>query len=174
MTKRRAPFTFENALTRVASEIGWTEAARIVGQAERTIRRWSEPDTTAQISLEASLKLDVAFHAAGGEGFPFFRCYAMRLDAESLAAVPGREQLLAGAARSAKESGEAVAAILGAAHPNALPADFAIAEREIEETMAALTVSLAALRARRDGLDNDDGEAERPRALGVAPTMQTA
>jgi hypothetical protein len=148
MTKRRLPLTFENALTKVAGVIGWPEVARICGQVERTCRNWSEPDTTAAISLDAARKLDVAFLAAGGEGAPFLICYATRIEADSLAATPGREQLLDSIGKAARESGEAVCATLSAALPNASPAHFAIAERELEESICALTHSLAALRIR--------------------------
>jgi hypothetical protein len=149
VTKLRAPVTFENALTVVAGVIGWARVAEICGVAERTARNWSEPDTTAGITLEAALRLDVALHAAGGEGAPFFRCYATRLDVESLAACPGREALIAGAAVASKESGEAVAASLVATKPGARSIDFALAERELEEAIAAKTNLLAAVRARR-------------------------
>lgn len=161
MTKRRLPLTFENALTKVAGLIGWDETAKICGQSPRTVRNWSEPDTTASITLEACLKLDVAWHAAGGEGAPFHDCYETRLQVESYAAVPGREALIACAARAAKESGEAVSATLIAAHPAAQPADFAVAEREIEESINALHSQLAALRARRtSSIAGHDGGAE--------------
>jgi hypothetical protein len=174
MTKVRAPLTFENALTKVAAVIGWEEVARITGQAERTVRNWSEPDTTAAISLEAALKLDVALHAAGGEGFPFFRCYATRLDADSLAACPGREELIASAATASRESGEAVAASLLATRPSATQADLAIAERELEESIEAKTNLLAAVRARRVAIGNhllDEEDGGTVRAREVAPTV---
>jgi hypothetical protein len=149
MTKLRAPLTFENALAKVAGHIGWEETAKICGQAERTVRNWSEPDTTASITLEAAFKLDIAFHAAGGDGCPFLYCYMTRVDMERLAACPGREALLTSIAESARESGEALAAAIAAAHPAAGRADFAIGERELEESIDALQNSLAALRARR-------------------------
>lgn len=172
MTKRRLPLTFENALTKVAGHIGWTDTARICGQAERTVRNWSDPDTTASITLDAALKLDVAYHAAGGEGAPFLLCYATRVDAESLAACPGREALLASVARAALESGEAVAATLLAALPNASPAHFAIAERELEESISALTHSLAALRLRRKAaLEGDEEQQVEPSRLQPAGAL---
>lgn len=162
MTKRRAALTFENALTKVAGLLGWDEVARICGQAPRTVRNWSEPDTTASITLQACLDLDVAWHAAGGDGAPFLDCYATRLQVESYQAVPGREALIASAARAAKESGEAVSATLIAAHPGARPIDFAIAEQEIEETILALHGQLAALRARQRSAI--EGESDEPPA----------
>jgi hypothetical protein len=177
VTKLRAPLTFENALTRAAATLGWARVAEICGQAERTVRNWSEPDTTARITLEASLELDVACLAAGGEEAPFFRCYATRLDLESLAACPGREQLLASAARAARESGEAVAASLTASHPSAGRPDYAIAERELEEAISAYTNLLAALKARRQAAEEGFGDHETevgamvPAGVGGAQPM---
>ncbi len=175
MTKLRAPLTFENCLARVAGHIGWAKVAEIVGQAERTVRNWSEPDTTAAIPLEAALKLDVAYHAAGGEGTPFLICYATRFDTESLAACPGREELLDAAARTALETGEAVSAALAAARPRAGRADFAIAEKELEESIAAAHHTLAALRARRKAVEDggliDEEEAMVAAGQGGAPAM---
>ncbi|HXH52561.1 MAG TPA: hypothetical protein VNH53_03905 [Sphingomicrobium sp.] len=156
MTKRRAPLTFENALTRVASEVGWSEVARICRHKERTVRNWSEPDTTAEISLEAALELDLAWRAAGKEGAPFLTCYQTRLDAEATAADPSRDALIGTAAKAAKEGGEAVAAVLATARPGASSADDAIAERELEESIEAQTAALAAIRARRRCAAGDD------------------
>lgn len=159
MTKIRAAFTFENALTKVAAHIGWTEVARICDAAESTVRNWSDPDTTASITLDAALKLDRAWHeVTGGDSAPFLTCYAMRFDVESLATGPGRAALLTSVARAAKESGEAVAATLNAAGPTADRADFAIAEREIEESVEALKNSLTALRARRKAVEEGDAD----------------
>lgn len=171
MTKVRPALTFENALTQIAGHIGWTETAKICGRAENTVRNWSDSDTQTGISLEAALKLDVAFHEAGGEGAPFLLCYATRVDAERLAATPERQALIASAARSAKESGEAVSAILTAAGASARIGDFAIAERELEESITAQTHALAALRARKKAFLEVEGDEEREpaRAQGVPP-----
>jgi hypothetical protein len=177
MTKVRSAFTFENALTQVAGHIGWERTAEIVGAAERTVRNWSDPDTTSSITLDAALKLDEEFHRAGGEGTPFLYCYATRLEATKIAATPGLAALIASAASSAKETGEAIAAVLAAATPNATIADMAIGERELEEGITALTNSLAALRARREALVEGQGkEGTEPsdRTLEVVPPMQTA
>jgi len=165
MTKLRPPLTFENALTKVAGTIGWARTAEIVGFAERTVRNWSEPDTTASITLEAAWKLDVAFLEAGGDTPPFLHCYAKRVDLEALAATGGREALIAGAALAARESGEAVSATLAAAHPNATPADFAIAEREIEQAIEAKTSMLAHV---RQLIRNVTGRGDPVRAPEVA------
>lgn len=170
MTKVRAPLTFENALSQVAGVIGWAKTAHIVGQAERTVRNWSEPDTTAKISLEAALKLDVAFHEEGGEGAPFHDCYATRLDVETLAAVSGREALLAGVAIAAKESGEAVHAAIVAAHPNASHADVVLAEREIEEAIKAKTNVLGAIRAKALALLSRRSDAPRAPEVALSDT----
>ncbi len=159
MTKRRDPLSFELALTRIAGLIGWTAAAKLLGQSERTVRNWSDPDTGAGINLDAALKLDVAYQAAGGDGTPMFDCYATRLQVETRAALWSSDALAAFAATSAKEGGEAIAASINAARPGASTADKVIAEREIEESIAALHDTLRCLRAGR-GPDVASGEGE--------------
>lgn len=147
MTKVRPPLTFENALVTVAGRIGWPAAARICGFAENTVRNWSDQDTTAKLPLEAAFRLDVAFQAAGGEGAPFLHCYATRVDTELLAVSTDRQALIAGAARAAREGGEAIAATLAAANPSATAADFVLAERELEEAIVTKTNILSTIRA---------------------------
>lgn len=159
MTKRRAPLTFENALTRVAGLIGWDKAAAIVGQAERTVRNWSDDDTTAGIRLDAALKLDVAYATAGGDGAPFLQCYALRLEMEAAAACADSRELAKKTAAAAKEAGEAVAALIMASQPGAAPADRIIAKRETEEAITALTNTLPNLGAGpRDSVSSPGGD----------------
>jgi len=149
MTKRRLPLTFENALIQVAAKLGWEEVARICGTKERCVRNWSAPEPSARVPLQAALDLDAAFHAAGGDGTPMLLVYATRLELACLASTPGREALLASASKAALESGEGVAAAIAAARPNASPADFISAEREIEQQIAASQNLLASLRSLR-------------------------
>ncbi len=151
MTKQRPPLTFENALTTVASLLGWPEVARICGQSERCVRNWSDQDTSAGIKLDAALELDRAYEEAGGDGAPFLLCYSIRLEADLLAARPGRKALSEATALAAKEGGEAIAAAIAAARPGASMTDVALAERELEESISAQTNALAALRAGRRG-----------------------
>jgi len=149
MTKRRAPLTFERALSRVAGTIGWSTAADIVGKAENTVRNWSDPDTSAGVTLEAALKLDLAYRQAGGEGAPLLQCYALRLEADYDAACPDARALTVASARCAKEGGEAVEATALASLPGASDAELARAELELEEAIAAQTHALATVRAKR-------------------------
>jgi hypothetical protein len=66
--------------------------------------------------------------------------------------------------------------ILNAATPKATLADLAIGERELEEGIAALHHSLAALRARRQAVEEGTGESQGDavRAQEVAPPRMTA
>jgi hypothetical protein len=138
----------------------------IVGQAERTVRNWSEPDTTASITLEAALKLDEEFHKAGGHGSPFFQCYATRLELAKLAASPGREALLASASPcSVRESGEALPRRWRPQSRRRAIADFAIGERELEEAITALQNTWP---RPRPGAKLVEEGLEEPRAQGVA------
>ena len=171
MTKRRPPLTAELALTEVAVLIGWDRVAEIAGQAERTVRNWSDPDTGpaagASITMDVALALDVAFRVAGGEGAPMLQYYSTRLEADTVEASADRIALARHAAQAAKEGGEAIAAVIAAAMPGASPQELARAELELVESIAAQTNTLATLRAGRRG-DVQSGARERGQA-GARP-----
>lgn len=145
MTKTRAPLTFERALIRIADVLGWERIAEITKKDVRTVRNWSDPDTTASVTLDVAELLDVAYQAAGGEGAPFLQCYALRLEKAVAVASCDAELRMTRAAEAVKESGEAGAALVMAARPGATPADRAIARRETEEAIRALTNTLSTL-----------------------------
>lgn len=152
MTKRRTALSFDDAATRIAAQIGWEEMAGIVGRSERAVRNWSDPECATYPSIDQALALDVAYRARGGEGAPYAEAYADRLEmaaqaAQSASALPR----LAGIA--AKETGEALAALIAAAQPGATLAERAIARREGREAIAALTKAEAAL-----GLPPEQGD----------------
>lgn len=150
MTKRRPALSSELALTKIAGLIGWDRAAAIVGQAERTVRNWSDPDTSARISLDHALQLDVAFRVAGGEGPPpMLEWYAARLEADTTFACADLSLLSRKIAKAAREGGEAIAAAIDAAQPGASDLLGARAELELEESRAAITDTLATIRASR-------------------------
>lgn len=160
MTKRRAPLSYELAITKVAGLIGWDKAAGIVGQSERCVRNWSDPDAAAGIRMDAAEALDLAYQEAGGTGAPFLECYALRLKAAFAETFGSAEAVASAAACAAKEGGEAVAAAIHAARPGASASDFAIAERELEEAINAKTVALRAIRNRRMAEANLSGGTE--------------
>lgn len=150
MTKVRPPASFFDAITRIAAHIGWDgcSAALSVGTrkvAERTIRNWSDPDTEPCISIEDALKLDLAFQADGGIGTPLFDAYALQLDREAERARQSQPCLIHTTAAAAKETGEAMHALVLAGSPHAHPRDKARAAAEIIEAIEALQKSLIAL-----------------------------
>lgn len=149
MTKRREPLTYESTLAKVAALIGWDNCAAICGlRSPRAIRNWSEPDTQAAIRMIDAERLDRAFIGAGGDHAPFHQLFALRLElADQLAATTDLVQV---AAEAARESGEAVSALLEAATSNC-PSVRRRAREEGEEAVAALTKGLAALDAQERG-----------------------
>jgi hypothetical protein len=142
MTKRREPLTYHRALTKVAALLGWDTCAGLCGVTDRAVRNWSDPDTDSEIRVIDAERLDRAYLAAGGDHAPFHQVFGLRLD---IAACDRRADLTIAAARTAKESGEAVSAIVLAAIPGASPAALRRAREEGEEAIDALTESLAAL-----------------------------
>ena len=147
MTKLREPLTFEHGLARIAGLIGWDSVARICRQSERTVRNWSDPDTSASIRIDDALALDIAWQAAGGEGAPMLQVYMRRLELEAAAACGSSAALSEKTSKAAKEAGEAIAALVLAARPGATPADKAIAKREAVQAIDALTSTVPMLDA---------------------------
>lgn len=143
MTKRREPLTYENTLATVAAVIGWDNCAAICGVSQRSIRNWSEPDTQSGIRMIDAERLDRAFIAAGGDHAPFHRLFGLRLDIAAQHAA--QVDMANAAAHAAKESGEAVSALVLAASPHSTAQDRRAARREGEEAIRALTEGLAAL-----------------------------
>lgn len=145
MTKLRPPLSTEQALDRITGVLDKEHAAKLIGKKARTLRDYRDPDHASRISLDDALILDRAYHQAGGEGFPLVQSYLFRLEAE--AAAPGHcPDALARATQSAAiEVGEAVAALVGATRLGATPADRALARREAEQAMTALSHTLPML-----------------------------
>ena len=144
MTKRREPLTYCRALTVIAAKIGYDRCAAICGVSERAVRYWSDPDAETEIRMLDAERLDRAYLAAGGDHAPFHRLFALRLDIEAM-----REgnigQLAAIAASSARETGEAIAALVSVSGRHDDPALLRTARAETEEAIEILTQALAAL-----------------------------
>lgn len=142
MTKQRPPLSFNRALTKIAALVGWDTAAILCNVAERTVRKWSDPDTDTHISLRDALRLDRAYQEAGGIGAPLFECYALRLEIEGGADASDVETLIEASSATAKEAGEAVAALIRASRPDATPRERLEAVKEAEDAIQALTVNI--------------------------------
>lgn len=140
MTKARAPLSIEDAIIRIAAQVdgGFRRMAEIVGRERRTVQNWSDPDTPEQVPVDCAIALDLAHIAAGGTGAPIFEAYALKLELADAAKFGDRHQLLRHAQELARETGEANAAIIGAAHPAASAADRQIALKEATEARAKL------------------------------------
>lgn len=143
MTKRREPLTYHRALTRAADILGWDRLAAICGVGERTVRNWSDPDTEAEIGLIDAERIDKSCMAAGHEP-PFFRTYSLRIELATNSSSAADFVRIAGSA--AKESGEAVKAILDAAgsHDPRLRRE---AIKEAEEAVVVLANGISMLKS---------------------------
>jgi hypothetical protein len=134
MTKLRVPLTDADAMTRVAGLIGWAEACRVAGRADRTLRDWSDPSTATTPTLVQARALDAAYITAGGEGAPFRDAYEFQLDLTIDRQEACRHALVADVAAASREFGEAVAAALVITQSNASPLD---AHRAVAEVAQA-------------------------------------
>jgi len=138
MTHPRAPLTFADAMTRVAGLIGYAEASRIAGRAERTIYAWALPTNSTVPPIDQALEFDAAWRAAGGAGAPFHEAYSFQLDLAVERRDADARLLLAEVAATAKEAGEAIAAALTLANNRASPLDAHRAFAEVTEAVDAL------------------------------------
>ncbi|MFT4091874.1 MAG: hypothetical protein QM645_14185 [Asticcacaulis sp.] len=150
MTKARPPLTVYRALSRIADLIGWDGCASVCDKTEWTMRKYADPDAEREISMRDAIRLDLAYRRAGGEGAPLFQAYALRLDIENWRNDRG---CFIGLAReAARESGEAIDALLGLStggNPKA-------ALKEAEEAHAAFGKTIAALKRKtRDNRAHD-------------------
>ncbi len=147
MTKLRTPLSFEDGITRIAGLLGWgAAAAQVIGQRERCLRNYSDPDTSPTISLADALKLDLAYRLAGGEGgTPMFDSYALQIDVATRQIDASADELARRTAVAAKEGGEAIASLIAANRPGATAAERAIAAREVREGLDAFRDTLPML-----------------------------
>lgn len=150
MTKRREPLTYEATLTEVAAVIGWDTCGAICGVSGRAVRLWSDHDCETEIRMIDAERLDRAFLERGGNHAPFHRLLALRLD------IAAREadghDLAEIAMGAAKETGEAVAALIKASGQPDSAAARREAKREVQEAIETLTEGLATIeRAEKTG-----------------------
>ncbi|KQN00548.1 hypothetical protein ASE78_05535 [Sphingomonas sp. Leaf25] len=144
MTQARAPMTIDNALARIAGQIGWAEMAHAVSEArgtlvaERTVRDWGDPATGRSIRLDDAIVLDLAFRAKGGVGAPIHETYSCLVDTAGGQQFACQVQLAERTAVAITEAGQAYSALIRASMPGATTADKVEAVREWEEAVAAL------------------------------------
>ena len=145
MTKLREPLTYQHTLTKVAALIGYDRCGAICGVSSKAVRNWSDPDCETEIRMIDAERLDRAFVEHGGTYPPFHTLMAHRLE---IAAREGEDaDMIRAAAGVAKESGEAVCALLEAATSNS-PEVIRHALQEGEEALGSMTNAMAALRRR--------------------------
>lgn len=143
MTKRRDPLTYQHILTRVAAAIGWDRCGAICGVSGRAVRLWSDHDCETEIRMIDAERLDRAFMDHGGDHAPFHRLMALRLE------IAAREiqarclsEITAGAA---KETGEAIAALIKVSSKPGSATARREARQEVQEAIDTLTTSLATI-----------------------------
>lgn len=112
-------------------------AADACGCSERTVRAWSDPDLGRSPCFEDCVALDAAYLKAGGGEPPLITVYMARLE-RATAAPADSVELIRATQHVAKETGEAVAALVAASMPGAPARDRAVAEREVAEAVEAL------------------------------------
>ena len=150
MTKQRAPLSVEDALVRIAAQVGsFDTMASHVDRSVRTVRNWSDPDTPEDIPVSAAIRLDLLHVEHGGSGTPIADAYALQLDLAAMSKFSAGSELLAKVADTVREGGEAHAALVRACQPDATAKDREHALRESQEAYDALKPVIAALEGAR-------------------------
>lgn len=146
MTKRREPFSAEEALCRIADRIGWSAVARIAGREERTVRQWSEHEEDRHCPQAVAVQLDIAWRAAGGAGLPFHDAHRHHLDAASapVTCTITLPESFRDVLRECPQAKEAIFVVI--ADPGI--ADPTPAIREVDEAIASLMRARTALLTR--------------------------
>lgn len=149
MTKLRAPLSIDAALARIAGQLpgGYEEAADLTDCRARTVRKWGDPDAPEEISLRRAITLDLAYVAAGGEGYPLHQAYTHQLEVAEAEHFADRFDLLRRTAALIKEGGEAQAALARLCLPDATEADRRVALRELAEAFELTRQLLSLLEA---------------------------
>lgn len=148
MTKARRPLTPYRALCRISDLLGWDGCADVIGKSEWSVRKFSDPDTGREISLQDAIRLDAAFQRAGGNGAPLLECYSARLELELASDAERQRCLFDATSRAAKEAGEAISAALDAASRACDPAAHLRAVNEAREGLEAMQALVTSLEGR--------------------------
>ncbi|WP_288806302.1 phage regulatory CII family protein [uncultured Novosphingobium sp.] len=144
MTKPQKPLTHYRALRDVADHLGWDRCAAISDLSESMLRKMGDPETGREIKLRDAMRLEAVYRQDGGEGSPFFDCFAARLGVDT-ASTDAASCMIKASSKVAKEAGEAVAAALDAAGRGD-HASKAAALKEAEEGLTAMVALVRSLR----------------------------
>jgi hypothetical protein len=147
MTKPRAPLSIDAALARIAGQMpgGWADMAVIADRHESTVRRWGDQDQPEQITLPASIALDVAYQRAGGEGRPLFETYALQLEVAREEAFANEIELARRVCVLIREGAQAHEALVLCTLPSANQLARDTAVRELEDVVREATNAIALL-----------------------------
>jgi hypothetical protein len=134
MTKATVPYSFAAAARRTIEGIGWDKAVQMIGPKSRaTLQAWCDGDNPRLPRIDQALALEVAYSAAGGDGYPFLDAFQIALTA----ACDGREachtRITAKVANIAKDSGELIAAAIPVTRTDANPREIRRALVEAED-----------------------------------------
>lgn len=146
MSKPREPVSFEDAVGQAIGALGRDACAEAIGRTAAQVYAAADPDKPSMLRVDHMLRLDLAMLSATGRA-PGFEVYAARIRAAQPLVANG-VTLQQRAATIAKESGEAVAALLC---PDAelSPAQLDGMSRELHEAIASMTAAARDIDARR-------------------------
>lgn len=135
MTKLRQPLSVEQALCDVIDAIGMDRAAAVTGRNRFYLRRLSDPDRSRKLTCHDAMLLDAEHDALIG-GRPIHDTMKLKLDAQRLQVTFDQQALLEATIDSARENGDATAALI-AATANPSPTTLKAALRGLVQSVQA-------------------------------------
>ncbi|CAM5279797.1 hypothetical protein [Sphingobium scionense] len=150
MTLSRPPLSLDAALARIAGQLpgDWERMAALTGYQKRTVQKWGAFDVASDegeardIPMRAAIVLDIEYRRAGGAGRPIYDAYGYLLGVDEEERFADAFDILRHAVDVVREVGQAKAALLEAALPDATDADRRDAQREIIEAIEAMKAAL--------------------------------
>ncbi len=137
MTVATQPLTIEAALRLVLTALGPKHAAAIIDRDPHYVRSLSNPQSRYRLAVDDKIRLDLAYDERFG-GFPIHDTAGVILDARRARQLADVD-LGTHVADVALETGQAVAAMILAAMPNATATARREAAREWQEAQAVMT-----------------------------------
>lgn len=145
MTHAQTPLTFPAAVNRIVDCITAQGAADAVGKRVSLIYAWQHPTGQKRPNIEQARALDAAHMLAGGDGAPILETYAQLLDVDVAQQIACRTALIREIGDAAREHGQALAAAIAFAQPNAGDRELHRAIGEVEDAHGAMAVLLRRL-----------------------------
>lgn len=152
MTKPRPITSIEDALVRIANQVpGSFDTLGIRCEVSGgLVRAWSDPCRRENMPVWAIVPLDLLYQEHGGTGSPLFELLEYQRHEASVARFAFERELAETTIDLARESGQAIAALIEASQPGATAETKARARKEVADVDAIISRVAPQLAADRE------------------------